>query len=226
MSYYKTEADAEAGTGLLPVLYENEENPQTIYVRVDNDGTPENSCYAVAEATLEVLPLPAFELDESYTICVNSNGIKVASPAVLDTGLDQTLYAFEWTMDGNVLTETGSSYRPTAVGTYGVTVADLGTGCESSASTVVVASASPVLEVEVKTSAFFDGHVIVAVAEIVGGHKDAEFEYSLDNGPWQSSGTFTDVPPGEHVVTARDLMGCGTATATVMAITTPGTFMG
>ena len=35
------------------------------------------------------------------------------------------------------------------------------------------------------------------------------YEYQLDDGPWQTDGTFLDVPAGEHSVTVRDTNGCG-----------------
>ena len=45
---------------------------------------------------------------------------------------------------------------------------------------------------------FADTHVIIASASGIG-----IYEYSLDNGPWQFSGTFTGVTPGEHIVNVR-----------------------
>ena len=219
VSYYATLADADAGTDQLPTLYENTVNPQTVYVRVDNDGTPDNFCYALSEVTLMVDPLPVFDLADSYVLCLDTNGTEVVGPTVLDTGLDTSGYSFEWTQDGTVLAgATEGSYEPTVGGIYGVTVTDLATGCSHMDSTVVEESTPPVLTAEVLTQAFADTHVVEAVAT---GSGVSTFEYSLDNGPWQESGTFVDVPAGEHTITARDVNGCGTATVTLMVMDYP-----
>ncbi|MCK8482390.1 hypothetical protein, partial [Psychroserpens algicola] len=71
VSYYESEADAELGVNPLPLLYENLVNPQMIWARVDNDtpdvaGMDTSICYAVAPLTLQVNPLPVFDLEDSY----------------------------------------------------------------------------------------------------------------------------------------------------------------
>ena len=66
------------------------------------------------------------------------------------------------------------------------------------------------------TAAFASTHVIEAVATGQG-----IYEYSLDQGPWGDSGMFIDVTPGQHVVTARDLNGCGEAQVVVYVIDYP-----
>ena len=58
----------------------------------------------------------------------------------------------------------------------------------------------PILNAEVSTEPFADTHVIVATASGIG-----VYEFSLDNGPWQASGTFIGVSPGEHIVSVRDV---------------------
>ena len=65
-------------------------------VDLDNDGTFDNQqdssvCFAVAELTLQVNPLPPFELDDIYTLCLGTNGTEVLDPLVIDTGLSLSL---------------------------------------------------------------------------------------------------------------------------------------
>jgi gliding motility-associated-like protein len=225
VSYYATEIDAENGVNPLPFLYENIINPQVIYVRVDNDtldgtGMDTSSCYAVTGLTLEVMPLPAFDLEDSYILCVGANGSEVLEAPVLDTGLSDTDYTFEWTLAGAVLpTETGSNLTPSQGGTYGVTVTNIVTGCNSYDQTEVLESAPPTVTAIVTTQAFSENHVIEAEATGLG-----IYEFSLDNGPWQESGTFTNVSAGAHVVTARDTIGCGEAGYEVIVMDYPHYF--
>jgi gliding motility-associated-like protein len=58
----------------------------------------------------------------------------------------------------------------------------------------------PILNAAVSSEPFANTHVIVAAASGMG-----VYEFSLDNGPWQVSGTFIGVRPGEHIVSVRDV---------------------
>ncbi|MFC0605454.1 T9SS type B sorting domain-containing protein [Winogradskyella pulchriflava] len=226
VSYYATEEDANLNVNPLPLLYENSVNPQVIYARVDNDtldgmGDDTSICFAVSPVTLQINPLPEFSLDENYILCVNTNGTEVLNPLVIDTGLSDMNYNFEWSYNGTVIpTETSSSISPTQGGTYSVVVTDISTStvtnCVSTASTLVIESEPPMLEVNLVTQAFASNNVIEALATGIG-----EYEYSLDGGPWQDHGTFTNVTAGEHQVTARDKNGCGLVSELIFVIDYP-----
>ncbi len=185
-----------------------------IYARVDNDAT---ICYDITTLTLRVDLLPIFDIDDSYIICVNTNGTEtIETPPVIDTGLDIADYSFEWTDSSNTVLGTDSSFVPSQAGVYQVLVTNITTGCQSTDSTTVVQSSPPEVVATVTTLAFAEEHIIEATAT-----GDGEYEFSLDGGPWQSSGTFTDVMAGDHVVTARDLNGCGQASDMVMIMDYP-----
>ena len=215
VSYYETAIDADLGVNSLPTIYENVSNPQVIYVRVDNNST---ICYETTSLTIEVELLPIFDIDDNYVLCADSPGgvLTSVAPPLIDTGLDSTDYIFEWTDQSGVVVGTDSIFTPSTAGNYFVTATNITTGCQNSDSTVVEQSSPPDVQAEVTTLAFADVHVIEATATGEG-----VYEFSLDGGPWQESGTFTDVSLGEHVVTARDLNGCGESSATVMIMDYP-----
>jgi gliding motility-associated-like protein len=225
VTYYAAAADAMLGVNPIPTLYENIDNPQVIYVRVDNDtpnglGQDSSICFDVAELTLQVDLLPIFDLEDSYILCLDTNGTEVVNPPVLDTGLSEADYSFEWSLDGIVLsTETGSSLAATQAGIYSVVVTNIATTCSNTDSAEVIASTPPTVVATVSTQAFSEIHVIEAVATGTG-----EYEYSLDNGAWQSSGTFSDVSFGEHTIRARDIKGCGEGSTTVTVMDYPHYF--
>ncbi|MEZ4855699.1 MAG: T9SS type B sorting domain-containing protein [Gelidibacter sp.] len=225
VTYYASDADAMLGVNPIPTLYENIENPQVIYVRVDNDtpnglGQDSSICFDVAALTLQVDLLPIFDLEDSYILCLDTNGTEVVNPPVLDTGLSASDYSFEWSLDGVVLpTEIGSSLAATQAGTYSVEVTNIATSCSNTDSAEVIASTPPTVVATVSTQAFSEIHVIEAVATGTG-----DYEYSLDNGAWQSSGTFSDVTFGEHTIRARDIKGCGEASTTVTVMDYPHYF--
>ena len=216
VTYYQTETDAELGVNPLPFLYENLTNPQVIYVRVDNDTMIDDGmgnmidtsiCYAVAPLTLEVSPLPVFALDESYILCVDTNGTEVLSVPVIDTGLTGPDYEFQWFLDSiEIAGATEGSYVPSEGGTYSVVVTDAVTGCPTEpVLTEVIESSPPVIElIEVLTDAFSELHIIEVTVTGLG-----DYEYRLDGGAWQDSSTFVDVSAGDHDIDVRDKIGCG-----------------
>ena len=228
VSYYASQADADQGINALSTLYENQVNPQVIIARVDNDiqvlddtGALVDSsiCYATSLVTLQVDPLPIVLIDMDYILCVDTNGTQVLAPLEIDTGLLASDYTFIWSDATGAVVGTGSSYAPSQGGTYSLEVFDatLFTQCAAPVEVfTVIESAPPVLTAQVSTVAFASSHVIEALATGQG-----IYEYSLDQGPWGDSGMFVDVTPGEHVVTARDLNGCGETQVVVYVIDYP-----
>jgi gliding motility-associated-like protein len=51
-----------------------------------------------------------------------------------------------------------------------------------------------------------------------------DFEYQLDDGPFQPSNVFDDVAPGMHIVRVRDLLGCGTVVQDISVVGYPKFF--
>jgi gliding motility-associated-like protein len=219
VTYYDNQIDAELGTNPLANSYENTSNPQVIYARVDNDTTADAQCYATTNLTLIVNLLPEFFLEDVYLGCVNVNGSELLDPVVMDIGLDPALYSFEWFDPTGTLVSTSVTYTPLVGGTFTAIATNLATGCEYTVTTLVDPSSPPEVSAVVTTEFFADIHVIEASATGEG-----IYEFSLDDGPWQTSGTFEDVTPGFHTVVARDVNGCGTGTTQVLVIDYPHFF--
>jgi len=220
ITYYETLSDALQETNAIVDIsnHRNETSSfsQTIFVRVDSD--IDNACLGLGEhITLTVNPLPIIDLEDEYLLCLNTNGTEEVDLPIIDTGLSDTAYSFVWSLNNTIITGfTGSSYAPTQGGTYSVLVTYTITGCQDIDSTIVYESEPPTVTAELISLAFADNHVIEATA--IGS---GVYEYSLDGGPWQESGIFENVSPGEHIVTARDINGCGINTAIVIVIDYP-----
>ncbi|WP_317194078.1 T9SS type B sorting domain-containing protein [Luteirhabdus pelagi] len=228
VTYHETQEGAESGTGAIasPGSYQNVVNPQVVYVRVENSSNAEPRCYGVSQVLLQVDQLPALALEESYRLCVDAQGNPIpedfggASPPVLDTGLDPSLYSFEWSLDGQALPDSGPSLVAVAAGTYSVTVTELEGGCQYTAEAQVVASSPPQEYSATDTAGAFAGeHVVEVTATGLG-----DYEYSLDGGPFQGSNVFAGVSPGEHLVVIRDRNGCGEVELPVGVIDYPRYF--
>ena len=227
VGFYGTQADAEAGTGALPSVYANLSNPQVVWARVTNTsgGGDVPGCWAVVPVVLSVDFLPPFSLGGPYRLCVDAQGAPLAaesgapSPPVLDTGLPAEGYAFSWSLGGQVLpNEVSPSVVALGGGTYSVEVTELSTGCTAVA-VAEVAVSSPPLEYSagVASGAFAGEHVVVAGVTLGLG----QWEYSIDGGPFQDSGTFPGVSPGGHLVEISDALGCGSVQVPVFVVDYP-----
>ena len=229
--YFASQIDADLDQFELPNFYQNTVNPQVIFARVDNNtqiidhtGTLVDSsvCYETAPLILKVNPLPYIDIDDEYVMCVDTNGTEVLGPLEITTGLSDSDYTFIWRDDTGTIVETASSYVPTEGGTYTLEVSDalLATQCAAPIEVfTVIESGPPTVSAVVTTEAFANTHIIEATATGIG-----DYEYNIDQGPWQDTGTFVGVNPGELVVNVRDLNGCGVGSAVVYVIDFPKYF--
>jgi len=220
ITYYENLSDALAETNAIINTnnYRNDISPnvQSIVVRIDND--IDNSCLGLGEhITLRVNTLPIINLEDEYLLCLNTNGTETVNLPIIDTGLSDFEYSFEWSLNNTVIAgSTQSTYAPTEGGTYSVLVTNIITSCQYTNSTIVNESAPPIVTAELTSLAFSDIHIIEASA--IG---NGVYVYSIDNGPWQESNIFENVLPGEHIITASDINGCGINSTTIIVIDYP-----
>jgi gliding motility-associated-like protein len=220
ISYYQNIDDALSEINPIPDIsnYRNESSPnsQIIYVRVDGDA--DNGCLGLGgHITLQVNPLPVFDLEDDYLLCLDTNGTETIDIPVLDTQLSESEYSFEWSLNNTIIDGfTGSSYTPEQGGNYSVLVTNISTGCQIADATIVNEGGPPIVSARLTSPLFADVHVIETT--VTG---NGIYEYSLDDGPWQDSGIFENVSAGEHIVTVRDLVGCGSSSVIVIVIGYP-----
>ena len=229
--YFASQTDADLDQFELPSLYQNTVNPQVIFARVDNNTQIVDSngtlidiseCYETAPLVLMVNPLPYIDMEDEYVMCVDSNGTEVLGPLEITTGLSDSDYIFIWRDDTGTVVETTSSYIPSEAGVYTLEVSDaiFATQCAAPIEAfTVIESGPPTVTAVVTTPAFANTHIIEATATGLG-----DFEYNIDQGPWQETGTFVGVSPGDHVVNVRDLNGCGVGRDAVYIIDFPKYF--
>ncbi|TCJ12034.1 hypothetical protein EPD60_15875 [Flaviaesturariibacter flavus] len=127
---------------------------------------------------------------------------------------------YTFSKDGGTTFQASGSFTGLAAGSYTIIVRDAN-GCTGSA-TATVASVNPCAGVTITVTARADnampGQSNGAVnATATGG--SGPYTFSLNNGAFQSSGTFANLAAGNYTVVAKDANGCtGTATATVGTI--------
>lgn len=132
IDYYTSSSDAEAEEGAIefPMNYINTTSPEIIYVRVEEIADPTN--FEVVTFELRVNVPPVFSIND-ITICEGSTGL-------LDSGLNQGLYNFQWYFGSSPIGGTiGGSYLATQAGTYKLVVTHILSGCSYEDSAVVTA---------------------------------------------------------------------------------------
>jgi gliding motility-associated-like protein len=186
-----------------PANFRNEGHPggQTIWIRVYNNATIGLcSDYTTVDIIVEERPEPVIQ---GGTICVDFMTGEVLRTHTLDTGLDTT-HSFQWFFNGTQIPgATGPSYEASEEGTYYV-IAATANGCTSlpSAPVTIDLSGPPTaIGTGYSVSNYFSDNQVITIN--VDGF--GEYEYRLDEGPWQESNIFTNVSAGEHTVYVRDM---------------------
>ncbi len=210
--YYASLEDIENGNRVLqPQTFTFEEN-KTIYAIVIDR---QSGCKSLSENfQLKTFDFPEFNLAETTIFCVDQN-LDLLNSVKLGQDLGEG-FNYEWRVD-DVLMSTNAVVQfddfPVA-SEISVIIDHPVSGCKLVYFTVPAAVSKPVLvEVEVSGSDFGDGYTVAARPENFEGGEFASFLYRLDNGAWQEANVFTDVPPGSHTVSVRELNGCGSTTS-------------
>ena len=226
ISYYINLGDAEAGVPgteiLAPEAYIPENGTQqAIYVRFAN----EYGCYDIT--TFEILVNSKAEVDlsnyDNMPICFDLDPETPViggnySPIVIDTGLPEEGYIFEWKLNGNLLPEDGPEISVEVPGEYSVTVTDASStvaSCTATSTATIIGSNPPEFEL---SAIDFSG--MVTVVNVSGS---GDYEFSIDQENWIDLGengqiSFTGSTAGEYLVYGRDKNGCGMTVMEVVLI--------
>lgn len=213
VKYYTTLQDAEDDTNAIadPTAYLSEPDYQMIWVRVTNESTV-SGCNDITTLELFVERIPEPELVTDHTtVCIDFVTNAPVRFATIDSQLDAT-HTFVWSHDGVVMAgENGPTITVGEPGSYTV-VATSATGCVSDPIAPIVIEksgpASPITATGyVVGNPFSDNQIITVLVDGYG-----EYQYSLDNGPWQNSNVFENVSPYPvnedqlgHIIHVRDI---------------------
>src|SRR5690606_6192621 len=168
--------------------------------------------------TIEIIDITMPDLTDSY-ICIDPNTGDVIGFVDLESGLSMDEYSFVWTLNGTVLPTTQNSHQATETGVYTVTATHILTGCTTS-STANVSTSSIATAVAYVGEDFQQNQIITVT--VTGG--SGAYEFSLNDGPYQTSNYFNRVRQGENTITVRDLNGCGIIILTVYSLKYPPYF--
>jgi len=202
VSYHESQTDADNDTNAVDLSYTYSTN-STLIVRVEDDNT---GCVSFTTVELILNPLPQPILLPQYVLCIDPDGVLLNGPEILDTGLSNVDYTFEWFLEGTLVSgSTDSILNAVDAGDYEVVVTNIITGCDNSTTTNVRQSGVPdIFSVDVTTETYAVDHQVIATAT-----GPDEYWFRLDDGPFVNNGVFDNVTPGLHNVTIAERSGCG-----------------
>ncbi|TXE15322.1 T9SS type B sorting domain-containing protein [Psychroserpens burtonensis] len=205
VTYHVTQLDADDNNNPLPTVFTTTENPQTIFVRVENVNN--SSCFDTTFFEIIVNEQPVLDMEDQWPICEGDSVDLIA-----DEGYDY----YTWS--------TGETTRTITVvdeGTYTVNVSNVygDVVCETS-KTVQVAQSNIAIITNIETIDWTQSDNVISV--FVSG--DGDYEYSLDGINYQDSNEFTNLNIDEYTIYVRDKNGCGITTDDVYLLYYPKFF--
>ncbi|HEU4789968.1 MAG TPA: PKD-like domain-containing protein, partial [Flavobacterium sp.] len=165
-----------------------------------------NGCVGTPLDIVEnVNPSPKPTLKDGV-ICVEKETRAAFKTYLLDSGLDESDYNFQWYLNSSPINGAVSSVFDAAQsGDYTVQAVNNVTGCDATSETAKVDASFPGLAITTNQTLAFSDNARVEVT-VTGGN--AVFEYQLDGGSFQSSNVFEYMKPGPHSITVGDVNGC------------------
>jgi gliding motility-associated-like protein len=202
VSYHSSQNDANNRVDPLPLDYENVNDSEIIYARIENNSF--NDCYDTSSFMINVFERPEISNQGPITIC---SGV----PETIDAGRGYATY----------LWSTGAMTQTIDVadgGDYTVTVTN-NDGCDSTATVKVRESdVATITNLEVQQFEVKTNKITVSV------EGPGIYEFSLDDFVYQKSPVFDDLYPGFYTVYVRDVNGCGTVSKNAVIIGGPPYF--
>ncbi len=186
ISFYESESDAAIGVNALPEIYNSSD--KTIFVRAESN----NACYGTGTLNLSVKPFPRLE-DQTISVCSDDFPISISSGV---NSNEVGNYNYDWSTMAT--TDEALILQP---GDYLVSVTDPVLNCGKTVTVTVKENEIPeIQELDIES------RKLTVLLEPSQG----EFVFALDseNGIYQESNTFFDIPPGQHTVFASDINGC------------------
>lgn len=218
VSYHTTEINAKNNISVAKTSYLTSGlQSYDLFYRLENKTT---GCFETGNFTITINIPADFEIN-SGTLCLLANdSIDPDYRLPMNTGLDNSLYTFEWFLDGVKLSNTQPSLVLEKQGTYKVTATTISTGCSISKEVEIFPSGKPRdFRVFFESGIFTNNQEIRVVATGLGN-----YEYRINDELYSSNSLFKDVPSGNNLFYINDINGCGEIVIEKMSINYPRFF--
>jgi gliding motility-associated-like protein len=197
ITFFSSYNDAAYHQNQLPDNFENTTlNSQEIWVKAQDI-----FCELVTKITLNVIDKPKLLEGEDILYCLNKYPESITLTAGLTNPIIGEVLVYEWRKNGVDLGLNQEEIEVNEGGIYTVKVSNIN-NCFS----------ERIINVNTSQQAIIDAIKIedfgVEFNIIVNVHGVGNYEYSLDNGIFQSDNIFKNISQGTHIITVSDLNGC------------------
>ncbi|HSM62460.1 MAG TPA: T9SS type B sorting domain-containing protein, partial [Gillisia sp.] len=214
LNFYSSQANFDNDIVIEnPTAFEAVNNQKIIAtITYANSGCVSNS----VEFNLKIEAIPEIDLEEELFFCLDINGDLQSTQSIgQDLGPG---FIYNWNVpndpDGDGVQNPILVFNEVAVTSeFSVEIINKNTGCSKVFSTNINYSSAPKdISYSISGNDFEDGYVVSVSTSDLNGTTPV-YEYRLDAGPWQLQPDFSNVKPGVHTVSARDIYGCGSLTS-------------
>lgn len=205
ISYHLSMLDAQNDVNPLKFLFNNLENPQTVYVRLENVNFQD--CFTINSFQIFVMEKPYLTMSNQWAICDESSVEIIA-----DSGYDEYIWSTGETSE-SIFVDNPGDYEITVVNNYG------NIQCEYSKTISVIESRIAIINsIEIEDWTQNDNTISIFV------EGTGVYEYSIDGQNYQDKNEFFNLPIDDYIVYVRDKNGCGITTDTVYLMYYPNFF--
>ncbi len=211
ISYYVTHNEALLNINEITGNYLNEVPfSQIIYARVDIG----NTCYAINEVVLTVKDIPNVSQYQEVYYCLNSFPETITLEGGIIDGVPNNYY-YNWSTE-----ETTFNIEVNEIGTYNVYITEPN-GCTNLRTVNVIPSSTAIIEA-IEISGISENNEITI---LVSGEGDYVYALDNENGIYQESNVFDNVPSGIHTVYVKDIKAdCGIVSEDISVLGFPKFF--
>ena len=212
VSYFNTISDANSNINAISSTIST-----TVYVRVSNSLAP--NCFDVKPITIIVNKIPEPRPIDGI-VCIDSETGNLLNSYTLSSGLSSNSHTFQWFNEDGTVVGTSTNYIVTQAGTYSIIATNTITGCASVETFATVNASEPATVAYSVSEDFVNNQTLTIIATGFGG----DYEYQIDDTPYQNSPVFNNVNSGFHTISVRDKNGCGLTTTEAIVINYPKYF--
>ncbi len=217
--FYASQIDAENDINeiLNVTAYDNNSNPETLYVRVINE---ETECFDISTLLLEVNYIQIEGDANTVYYCLNNypETIPIESNLIVEPN---NTYSYLWSTG-----ETTPTIQVNEIDSYTVTITDENNGCTNTNTIIVEPSNIATINDIIIADGALENNTVTIQASGEGNYVYALFnEEGLAIYPYQESNTFSNVFPGIYTVAVRDIKNdCGIVESTISVVGFPKFF--
>ncbi|CAL2086037.1 T9SS type B sorting domain-containing protein [Tenacibaculum sp. 190524A02b] len=185
-----------------------------IFAKITNN---DSKCYKLERFKITVNIPADFNIRDDFLCKVTDTNFYVPE---INTYLDNKKHIFEWSLNNRPLGINSPNLKINQAGDYKVKVTTISSGCSIIKEARIIPSGEPdKVELILNSELFANNHVVTVKTSGRGNYL-----YRLNDGAYQKSNIFENVPAGQNIFYVLDENGCGEVNNSITIIDYPRFF--